>query len=176
MEILIEMDSDQYLAAFVAKVKQVVQAEAAQELLWRGKCVDEDTCLQLARDKTGPLFAFTAMVCGGQDEALCAALEETGYRIGTAYQLADDLLDEVGDEAAAGKTLGTDRSRSKGTLPQAGRAGRRITFEFIQDLCRSAIQCVENCPEVRDAVAEFIACDFEPVISRHLKGSAEIAV
>ena len=51
--------------------------------------------------------------------AVAGAYREAGYAIGTAYQLADDLLDETGSESAIGKTLGTDRSRNKFTLAQA---------------------------------------------------------
>ena len=176
IDLLAETDGGRYLGVFIAKVKQVVQAEAEQELLWRGQPVDEETCLRLARDKTGPLFAFTAMVCGGQDKALCAALEEAGYRIGTAYQLADDLLDVVGDENAAGKTLGTDRTRGKLTLPQTSRRGRHITFKHIEDSCRSSLQCLEKYSHMRDAMVVFLTCDLQPVLNRHIKGSLEIAV
>src|SRR5262249_62094676 len=36
---------------------------------------------------------------------------------GLAFQIADDLLDLVGDESTAGKTLGTDLAQQKLTLP-----------------------------------------------------------
>ena len=45
------------------------------------------------------------------------ALKVYGLKIGTAYQVYDDLLDLAGDEAAAGKTLGTDLKKGKLTLP-----------------------------------------------------------
>ncbi len=53
-----------------------------------------------------------------------------GLKIGTAYQVYDDLLDLAGDEAAAGKTLGTDLKKGKLTLPilnllQASENGQR---------------------------------------------------
>ena len=40
-----------------------------------------------------------------------------GRDLGLAFQIADDLLDLVGDEATAGKTLGTDLEQRKLTLP-----------------------------------------------------------
>jgi len=46
-----------------------------------------------------------------------ASLERYGRRVGLAFQIADDLLDLVGDEAAAGKSLGTDVEQQKLTLP-----------------------------------------------------------
>ena len=46
-----------------------------------------------------------------------AALKVYGLKIGTAYQVYDDLLDIAGDESKAGKTLGTDLKKGKLTLP-----------------------------------------------------------
>jgi octaprenyl-diphosphate synthase len=40
-----------------------------------------------------------------------------GRNLGLAFQVADDLLDLTGDEATAGKTLGTDLDQRKLTLP-----------------------------------------------------------
>jgi octaprenyl-diphosphate synthase len=40
-----------------------------------------------------------------------------GRSLGLAFQIADDLLDLVGDEARVGKSLGTDVAQQKMTLP-----------------------------------------------------------
>jgi octaprenyl-diphosphate synthase len=45
------------------------------------------------------------------------ALARFGRYVGQAFQIADDLLDLVGDEKAAGKSLGTDIEQGKLTLP-----------------------------------------------------------
>lgn len=176
LNLLIEADEGFYLPAFLAKLTEVVQAEAEQELLWRGKLVDPDRCLQLARGKTGSLFGFVAQVCGGSDEALCAALEEAGYRIGTAYQLADDLVDLVGSEDAAGKTLGTDHVRGKYTIPESSHDPHRITLEHVRGLCVSALELLEAYPDVHEALSEFLIHDIQPVLSRQLNTSVEIAI
>ena len=44
-------------------------------------------------------------------------LANFGRNLGLAFQIADDLLDLVGDEDTAGKTLGTDLEQQKLTLP-----------------------------------------------------------
>lgn len=70
--------------------------------------------------KTGELFAVACELGGraaGADEALQGALREFGMKLGTAYQIYDDCLDLVGQEEAAGKTLGTDLAKGKLTLP-----------------------------------------------------------
>lgn len=118
VELLVCSPRPELARAFVGKVREVCATEACHELLFRDAHADTATALRLARGKTGALFAFTALACGGADARRTAALEEAGYRLGTAYQVADDLLDELGSEAAAGKTLGTDRKRGKFTLAQ----------------------------------------------------------
>jgi octaprenyl-diphosphate synthase len=40
-----------------------------------------------------------------------------GRQLGIAFQIADDLMDVVGTETAAGKSLGTDLEKQKPTLP-----------------------------------------------------------
>ena len=115
MDLLLDTEGGRHVAPFVAKIREVCAAEAEQELLFRGQQPEVETCLRLARGKTGALFAFVAGVCGGDDEPLASALEEAGYKLGTAYQLADDLLDVIGSEELTGKTLGTDARREKRT-------------------------------------------------------------
>ena len=44
-------------------------------------------------------------------------MEAYGRNLGIAFQIADDVLDVVGDEAATGKSLGTDLDKQKPTLP-----------------------------------------------------------
>jgi octaprenyl-diphosphate synthase len=53
----------------------------------------------------------------GASEAVAERLARYGRDLGLAFQIADDLLDLVGDEATAGKTLGTDLAQQKLTLP-----------------------------------------------------------
>jgi octaprenyl-diphosphate synthase len=45
------------------------------------------------------------------------ALARYGHDLGIAFQIADDILDLAGDEAMAGKSLGTDLLKQKATLP-----------------------------------------------------------
>src|SRR5262245_10545343 len=57
-----------------------------------------------------------ALYAGSTDE-VAARLASFGRNLGLAFQIADDLLDLVGDEDIAGKTLGTDLEQQKLTLP-----------------------------------------------------------
>ena len=44
---------------------------------------------------------------------MAAAIEA----VGLAFQVADDILDVVGDQAQLGKTVGSDQARGKATYP-----------------------------------------------------------
>jgi octaprenyl-diphosphate synthase len=53
----------------------------------------------------------------GAPEGVAGRLANYGRDLGLAFQIADDLLDLVGNEETAGKTLGTDLAQQKLTLP-----------------------------------------------------------
>jgi octaprenyl-diphosphate synthase len=82
--------------------------------------LSEDEYFEIVAGKTA---ALTACCCGlgahyaGADVPVCEALSRYGNDLGVAFQIADDLLDMVGEEAAVGKSLGTDLLKQKATLP-----------------------------------------------------------
>jgi octaprenyl-diphosphate synthase len=53
----------------------------------------------------------------GASEEVATKLANFGRNLGLAFQIADDLLDLIGSEDTAGKTLGTDLEQQKLTLP-----------------------------------------------------------
>jgi octaprenyl-diphosphate synthase len=71
----------------------------------------------------GKTAALTACCCrlgayyAGASDTVVEALTRFGRCVGQAFQIADDLLDLVGDEKATGKSLGTDVEQGKLTLP-----------------------------------------------------------
>lgn len=166
MQLVLSLDNPRWMESFMDKCREVCAAEAQQELRARGVRIAAEDCLRIARQKTGPLFAFTALVCGEDDEELSAALEEAGYCVGTAYQLGDDLLDEVADEEEAGKTLGTDAERNKYTLACGDGEGPEVLMNHVRELTRGAAECLAPWPDRQRAVMEFLQSDLQPVWSR----------
>ena len=51
------------------------------------------------------------------DDAVSSAMEQYGRSLGLAFQIADDVLDLMGNEQNTGKTLGSDLDKQKLTLP-----------------------------------------------------------
>jgi octaprenyl-diphosphate synthase len=56
-------------------------------------------------------------ILGGAQPDQEAALAEYGYRLGMAFQIADDLLDYTGDPLVTGKPVGSDLRDGRATLP-----------------------------------------------------------
>jgi geranylgeranyl pyrophosphate synthase len=156
---------------FIAKTRETCTAEINQEMVFRGTIVSEDNCLHIARGKTGPLFAFCAGQCAGDDLRLKSALEESGYLLGTAYQLADDLIDEYGSSDLSGKTLGTDRLRRKFTLARdTGPAVSRLN-----QVLDSSVEALSEWPAMADAVRIYLKRDIYPIISEQCSVLIEAA-
>jgi octaprenyl-diphosphate synthase len=70
--------------------------------------------------KTAELFRLSCFLGGrlaGFEDGYVEAASAFGLRLGSAYQMYDDLADFYGEEKRIGKTLGTDLSGGKVTLP-----------------------------------------------------------
>ncbi len=82
--------------------------------------LDEQTYFQIIDRKTGALCGVAcrlgAMMSGAGRE-VCEAVDRFGVQLGAAFQIIDDVLDLVGDEAVVGKSLGKDIEKGKLTLP-----------------------------------------------------------
>ncbi len=153
----------------VATFREMCEAEAEQEFSLLGDDASWDRCVSIARRKTGSLFGFAAACAGGDDERLTAALRHAGYALGTAYQLADDLLDASPDPAAADKTLGTDRLGGKLTAASVAPEDAPPIPEAIAALLQDALAPLTPWPVVEQACRTYIADHLSPLIARYLR-------
>ena len=174
LDVMCQVEQSRLAPLLVRLTGEVCQAEAEQELIFRGREIDWEECVRIARSKTGALFAFAAHAAGGPDAAVSAALQEAGYLIGTAYQLADDVLDAKGDEQKADKTLGTDSARNKNTVMRFLSMGVDPTA-YVDGLCRSARRQLNEWPEVQAGWDVYMKQDFLPAVQHHLEPSGETA-
>ena len=82
--------------------------------------VSEAHYLDVLKRKTAYLFSASCeigAILGGADEEKQKALREYGLKLGTAFQLTDDLLDFTASEEVLGKAAGADLLGGKVTLP-----------------------------------------------------------
>ncbi len=81
---------------------------------------DEAAYFKVIESKTAVLFAAAtkgAALTACTDAATGDSLYQYGLNLGLAFQLADDVLDYLGDPEKMGKNIGDDLSEGKPTLP-----------------------------------------------------------
>jgi octaprenyl-diphosphate synthase len=82
--------------------------------------LSETEYLEIVEAKTAELTAVSCRLgalFAGAEEVLLDEMDGFGRELGIAFQIADDLLDVLGEEKATGKSLGTDLEKQKPTLP-----------------------------------------------------------
>jgi octaprenyl-diphosphate synthase len=103
-----------------AATNRVCEGELRQGLERGNLTLSESEYFDLIDAKTAELIACSSRLgalYSGAGPDVIAAMERYGRLIGMAFQIADDLLDIVGEERATGKSLGTDLAQQKMTLP-----------------------------------------------------------
>jgi geranylgeranyl pyrophosphate synthase len=115
---------------------------------------------RIHRRKTGALFEASLELGGlavAADARQLAALDRFGRAVGRCFQIADDLLDAEGDEAAVGKRVGKDAARGKLTYPTAhGTAeARRRALALADEAAAAAAELGEPAVELA-ALAHWI--------------------
>lgn len=110
-------------AALSTIMEALTTGEALQDKLSRSPDeITEENALEAARRKTA---VFPAEICAlaarvaGMSKAREDELHRFGLEFGMAFQILDDVLDVVGREEAAGKTLRTDLIECRPGLPLA---------------------------------------------------------
>ncbi|MHC4872782.1 MAG: polyprenyl synthetase family protein [Planctomycetota bacterium] len=147
-------------------INQVCNAEAEQELLSNKTQLTYERSICVARKKTGALFAFIAYACGTTNDELKDELKESGYDIGTAFQLADDLYDRYGDIESAGKSLRNDEVSQK--ITTAVYEDEDDHIEKIDALCVASLKRLEKWPDIHKCWESFIVLDFKPAIEEFI--------
>jgi octaprenyl-diphosphate synthase len=110
-----------YACRTIGRATNVVCAGELRQVHSRGNFeLAEAEYLSIIEAKTAELCACCCRLgahYAGAPAACVDALDRYGRNLGIAFQIADDLLDLVGDELAMGKSLGTDLEKQKPTLP-----------------------------------------------------------
>ena len=99
---------------------QIAEGEVLQLMNCNDANTTEARYFDVIYGKTARLFEAAtqlAAVLTDQSEAIEHAMQEYGKHLGTAFQLADDLLDYMADSEEMGKNAGDDLAEGKPTLP-----------------------------------------------------------
>lgn len=140
----------------------VCEGELRQIASQGNMALGEAEYLGIIEAKTAELCACSCELgahYAGADAEVVAALARYGRSLGIAFQIVDDLLDLVGDEATTGKTLGSDLEQQKLTLPlirllsQFDDARRGQAVEQLQNANGHGRTLLEDWFEQSDALA-----------------------
>jgi octaprenyl-diphosphate synthase len=119
-QLMVGLDSMAIQKRLADTTNRIAEGEVLQLLHVHNPDTDEAAYLNVIERKTAVLFsAATGLAAhlSGADGDRCAAMDEYGLHLGLAFQIADDVLDYVGDADALGKNLGDDLAEGKATLP-----------------------------------------------------------
>jgi geranylgeranyl diphosphate synthase, type II len=133
---------------------QVVDMES------EGKRIDFPTLEYIHTHKTGALILASVQagaLLGGADEEALAAISRYGEAAGLAFQIADDILDIVGEQDVLGKDIGSDEARGKATYPALiGLQEARDRARELRDTAVAALMPLGEKAEPLRQIAHYI--------------------
>lgn len=134
------------------------------DLAAEGEALSLEDLTDLQARKTGALIGFACTagaILGGASTAESAAIRHYAEAIGRAFQVADDLLDTVGDSARTGKDSGLDIDHGKATfVTRLGVDGARLEAQRLVDQALASLAAFDQRAEfLRDAARFVIARD-----------------
>ncbi len=162
-QMMVEVDNMRVMQVLAEATNTIAGGEVLQLMGSHDPEVDEARYLEVIRRKTAKLFEAAARLGGVLARAASpieAGLADYGMRVGTAFQLIDDVLDYSGDAGSIGKSLGDDLAEGKPTLPliYAMRAGNGEQASLVR---RAIVEGGrEDFPGVLAAIRDCGALDY----------------
>ncbi|MBQ6900521.1 MAG: polyprenyl synthetase family protein [Firmicutes bacterium] len=110
-------------------------------------------------NKTGALIRSSikaGLYLGNPTSYMLDNLDHYAENLGLAYQIADDILDEVGDPSELGKATGSDKKKDKNTYTSIN--GLEAAYKRLDQLTDSAVEAIapyyDNAEFFRDLVLQ----------------------
>ncbi|CAN5589480.1 polyprenyl synthetase family protein [soil metagenome] len=149
--------------ALVSKASLDLVRGETQDILSEGKPVDAEGLAFIHRNKTGALIAAScemgALLASGETHR--KALRLYGEKIGLAFQIVDDILNETSTAEQLGKAAGSDRDRGKATYPALfGLEGSR---EAAHQAVEEAVKSLAGLPGEASVLRELATFTVERV-------------
>lgn len=119
-QMMVGVNSLRVMEVLADATNTIAEGEVLQLLNCHDPDIDEGRYLQVIHYKTAKLFEAASRlgaILGNTSRHDEDALAEYGMRLGTAFQLIDDVLDYSGDHQDTGKNVGDDLAEGKPTLP-----------------------------------------------------------
>lgn len=157
ISLFVETGSIPVMRAAARQTRLMIEGEVFARDLRRNPDFREATYFDLIHRKTGALMSFAAEVgplLTGASQATARHMRSYGALLGAAFQIADDVLDVVGDPSIVGKPTGQDLRQGTITLPLI-RAIDNATDgdgQRVQDMVLAGIDSDEHWEAVRQFV------------------------
>ena len=117
---MVDLDNIKSLRLFSKTAKRLSEGEIFQIEKSLSSEMTEETYFRMVRDKTASLFSCSCALGGLSTDCTqeeYKALYSFGEKLGTAFQIKDDLFDFIGDKKVIGKPIGFDVKKNMITLP-----------------------------------------------------------
>jgi octaprenyl-diphosphate synthase len=140
-QMMVELDDMRIQAVMADATNTIAEGEVLQLMNAHDPETTEQRYLEVIYRKTAKLFeagAQIAAILSQAPPALERAMVEYGCRLGTAFQLVDDVLDYKASAEELGKNLGDDLAEGKPTLPLIFALSRASAVDA--ETLRSAIE------------------------------------
>jgi octaprenyl-diphosphate synthase len=133
MSALVEAKLDMAMQVLARVVTEMSCGEALEYQMAGNLEVGEDQYLAMIHAKTASLIGAACEIGAGLEkgarEARRRRYRSFGEKVGLAFQIADDLLDYLGEPEVTGKPVAADLAEGKMTLPLIAALGRAGTRE-----------------------------------------------
>ncbi len=178
-QLLVGLNNVPLMQLLADTTNTIAEGEVLQLTKAGDATTDEAAYFKVIENKTAVLFAAAsqgAALLNNTEAENSRNLYRYGLHLGTAFQLADDMLDYLGDPQKMGKNVGDDLSEGKPTLPliAALRLGTSAEKQRISDAITqrdsSAIDAVVA------AVKRCGALDYTLAKAKHHAAAAEQAL
>lgn len=161
-EMMVEVRSLDVMDILATTTNRIAEGEVMQLLNINDPDIGEARYIEVIEAKTARLFrAATELgaVLAEREADTRRALADYGMHLGTAFQIADDVLDYRSDADALGKNVGDDLAEGKTTLPliYAMRDGSDSECRTIREAIRAGGR--EALPAVLQAIHATDALD-----------------
>lgn len=130
------------------------------DILSEGKGISEEELLYMHKNKTGQLIkvaivsgAILANVCGED----LSNLSDYGEKLGLAFQIKDDILDEIGDVHILGKNIKSDECNNKTTfLTMYGLEECKVKCNKLTEECFRILKKLKVNTKYLEEITEFL--------------------
>jgi len=158
--LMVQESDRRVLETLAGATVSMTEAEVFQLERKRGGTTSEADYVRIITQKTASFMSACCRIgglLGGLDAERVDGLTRYGLDIGIAFQISDDSLDFVADQARLGKAIGADLREGKRTLPLIATLERadRAEREHVQRLLKSRALHSAEIEEIRRLVLRY---------------------